>query len=482
MKMHVYLNKQVLFIVFLLIFLPMTALAQLISLKTVPIATGNQFRIFPSQNLGMGGVSIAVNDPLLDPFVNPAKGSRIKETVVFISPIYYNISNNLSARTLPLGALFSSENVFGGFSLAIQQLDSSNPDLFQLLSGKYSNNMYMSGIIGTKIPGSDLSIGGSIFLAGLDGIDVVDFLYAGSEKIEQSGYMVDARVGLTGELGKNHYYEALVLLNRFNMEHDVTYNEFPWSDIWPPATRVEKNLDQTNTTGIHLGYVRPIYDTGWLIGANLTGNWKSHPKIPNYEIMNIPRDPGNTSAYDIGLGFSKTIEEDGVTIGLDLIYEPIWSNTWADAAEPVMTSGGDIIPVGGKTIENDFRFSNKLLRIGISKDGEQIGFQLGIQMRSIKYWLDQYNNIESSRRKQKENWSEWTASWSLNFNFTQFSIRYAGQVTTGTGRPGVQRQNNGNRSFAGLDASYILAPSGPLMLQNAHVFTHQVSFSVPISK
>ena len=84
MKMHVYLNKQVLFIVFLLIFLPMTALAQLISLKTVPIATGNQFRIFPSQNLGMGGVSIAVNDPLLDPFVNPAKGSRIKETVVFV--------------------------------------------------------------------------------------------------------------------------------------------------------------------------------------------------------------------------------------------------------------------------------------------------------------------------------------------------------------------------------------------------------------
>lgn len=480
MKMYVYFNKPVFFMTFFLIFLPMTAQAQLISLKTVPIASGNQFQIFPSQNLGMGGVSIAVNDLLHDPFVNPAKGSRIKETLMFASPVYYNISDNLSARTLPLGALFSSENVFGGFSLAVQQLDSSNPDLFQLLSGKHSNNMYMSGIIGTKLPNTGISIGGSIFLAGLDAIDVVDFLYAQSEKIEQSGYMVDSRFGLTGDLGENHYYEVILLLNRFSMEHDVTYFDFTAADIWPTPTRVENNLDQTNTTGIHLGYVRPINDTGWQIGAILTGNWKSHPKIPNYEIMNIPRDPGNTSAFDIGLGISKTFEKDRVTFGLDLIYEPIWSNTWADAAEPVVTSGGNIIPIGGKTIENEFRFSNKLLRMGIGKEDEWGGFQLGMQMRSIKYLLDQYDNIVSSRRKQKENWSEWTATWSLNFNFTQFSIRYAGQVTTGTGRPGVSRQG-----FAGIDnfaSSFILAPSGPLMLQNANVFTHQITFSVPISK
>ena len=37
---------------------------QLISLKTVPVAAGDQFLIFPSENLAMGGVSIALDDRL----------------------------------------------------------------------------------------------------------------------------------------------------------------------------------------------------------------------------------------------------------------------------------------------------------------------------------------------------------------------------------------------------------------------------------
>ena len=51
--------------------------AQLISIKAVPIAQGDQFAIFPSNNFGMGGVSIALADTLLDPCVNPAKGARV---------------------------------------------------------------------------------------------------------------------------------------------------------------------------------------------------------------------------------------------------------------------------------------------------------------------------------------------------------------------------------------------------------------------
>ncbi|UCF20448.1 MAG: hypothetical protein JSU87_03300, partial [Gemmatimonadota bacterium] len=52
--------------------LPGAADAQFVSLKTVPIATDEQFLFFPSQRLGMAGVSIAIDDTLLDPFVNPA--------------------------------------------------------------------------------------------------------------------------------------------------------------------------------------------------------------------------------------------------------------------------------------------------------------------------------------------------------------------------------------------------------------------------
>lgn len=55
------------------------AFAQFIDIKTVPIATGEQFLIYPSRNLGFGGLSLAVRDPLGDPFANPAKGSALPD-------------------------------------------------------------------------------------------------------------------------------------------------------------------------------------------------------------------------------------------------------------------------------------------------------------------------------------------------------------------------------------------------------------------
>ena len=30
-----------------------------------------------------------------------------------------------------------------------------------------------------------------------------------------------------------------------------------------------------------------------------------HPKIPNYEIMNIPRDPGTSWSYNLGVGIAR---------------------------------------------------------------------------------------------------------------------------------------------------------------------------------
>ena len=61
---------------------PTPIASQLISLKTVPVATGDQFLTLPSDKLGMGGVAIALDDAWLDPFVNPAKGSLIEESAL----------------------------------------------------------------------------------------------------------------------------------------------------------------------------------------------------------------------------------------------------------------------------------------------------------------------------------------------------------------------------------------------------------------
>src|SRR5690242_9813782 len=109
-----------------LLAIAVSAPAQLISIKTVPIAQGDQFDIFPSQNAGMGGVSIAVADTLLDPFANPANGSRLIAGRIYGAPIFYNVSQGAGGgRTLPLAAFARSGAWFGGLSLAVQQVDPS---------------------------------------------------------------------------------------------------------------------------------------------------------------------------------------------------------------------------------------------------------------------------------------------------------------------------------------------------------------------
>ena len=164
--------------------LPDTATAQYISIKTVPVATGNQFLLYPSANLGMAGVSVALADPLLDPFVNPAKGSRMDVSRLFGSPTFYGVSGRgPGGRSLPLGATFAG-NVFGAFSASLQQLDRSG-DLFcqfggcgGTLSDERSTNQYLHGVVGSRLPDSDVSIGASVSWADLNAVEGVDLLYA----------------------------------------------------------------------------------------------------------------------------------------------------------------------------------------------------------------------------------------------------------------------------------------------------------------
>lgn len=491
MKSQIIQKNQIFLILFLAISLPATISAQIISLKTVPVATGDQFLIFPSQNLGMGGVSIALDDPWLDPFVNPAKGMRTSGAMLFSSPTIYNISDdNGSARTVPFGTLFGLRNWFGALSVSIQQLKMADPSGIQPawrdptpLSAKFSNNTYAFGSLGKRLSDAKTAIAGSIFWASLNGIDGVDLLYPRSQKIEQFGDILDLRLGLLRELGGERSFEALLLHNRFNMTHDVTYANWDWFGPWStPRSRVERNLDHSRTWGLHVGYTQPFLHSDWRIGGILSGNWKTHPKIPNYELMNIPRDPGNSWAYNFGLGVSKSV---GTTsFGIDFIYEPIWSNTWADAASQVESRSGRIIRAGAKTVENDFRFSNAMFRLGISNESDRAGFQLGCQVRSIRYLLDQYNYIEEFRRKQRENWLEWTFSWGLLFKFSEFQMRYFGRMILGTGRPGVAWSRvSPMEEGAFIDysrADFILAPSGDLTLDDAVVFTQQISILIPI--
>lgn len=473
---------------------------QYISLKSIPVASGDQFLVRPSLNLGMGGVGIAMSDSLFDPFVNPAKGSRLPQFTLFSSPTFYKISdNNGSAKTLPSGFLFNSGEMFGGASFAIQQLSAPNDQTFgpwggldravfapqsqTLLSDKNANNSYLSGFIGLKIPGTELSLGTNLFWANLNAVDGVELLYANSNQIEQYGDMLDFRFGLLSESGQDRNIELLVLHNRFDMTHDVTYRRWildeqqqtgEWRDV------VERNLDHTRTWGLHLGYDQMVTENGLRFGGIVTANRKTHPKLPNYELMNIPRDPGITWAYNFGLGVSD--KNESTTFGADFIFEPIWSNTWADAIDTLTTASGAKILPGNKTINNKFRFSNWILRLGLDYQEKVVGFQVGLQAHWTDYRLNQEDRVAETKRTQRENWVEWTPTFGLSLKLPDFELKYNLRVTTGTGRPGVR--NDGRVLVDGAEraasADFIPAPSGALTLAEANVYTHQVALIIPI--
>jgi hypothetical protein len=170
------------------------------------------------------------------------------------------------------------------------------------------------------------------------------------------------------------------------------------------------------------------------------------------------------------------------TFGVDVIYEPAWSDTWAEAAGPTVTMGGDTIPLGGRTVENSFSFSNAAVNMGVGHTVGQATFQLGLSVRAYDYDLEQSDLVADTFRQQSEHWMEWTPSWGARVDLPGVSLRYLGRVTTGTGRPGVAWGGGVPTRAAGFAEAndIVVAPSGPLTLQDVSVVTHQISVAVPI--
>ncbi len=470
------------------------AAPQVIQVKSVPVASGDQFLVVPSTTLGMGGVTLAVDDSLADPWSNPAQGVFVAEPALLGAPTLYAISDGGGGgRTLPVAGFFRGGRWFGGMGLAFQQIDNSAESDGWIwvrpvtwwsgsqprLSDASNRNLYARGFVGTRLGDGPWALGAGFSASALDAMDGVDLLYANAQSIRQSGSAGDLRLGLYRQ-GARDRLGLLVVHDRVSMTHDVTYVDIVWDSVtWVPQARerVEVNEDRTRTWGVQVTWDRDLSAPGWRLGTLATVNRKSHPKIPNYEIQNIPRDPGTTWAWEAGLGLSRT--RGPTRFGLDVILQPIWSDTWQEADEDVQTAKGGTIRQGERTIENEFFFTNVILRTGFAYDLGPTTVQAGLEVRSYDYDLEQRDHVLATFREQDETWTEWSPTLGAVFRLTDVELRYAGRLTTGTGQPGVAATPQAVAAREAL-ADFIVAPRAPLTLQDASVTTHQISVRIPI--
>ena len=467
------------------VMVPNAAGTQVITPRTVPVQQSGQFEIFPSRLSGMAGVSIALDDTLLDPFVNPAKAVRVPGALVFAIPGAHTVTRGGGeGQTFPLGALASRGRWAGGGLLATQRL-THTPLGFPNPVTQTTTNRYVSALLARQL-GRGFSIGGSGYRASLQGLDGLDLLYSGSTRVAASGGQLDLRTGMLKQWANSRALELMVVYGRSDMRHDV---EFPVNS-WDPTTRTvravprsEHNDDRLRFWGAHSELSFPVDTEGGRIGLLLTANRLTHPKIPNYPLANIPRDPGGTYAYNLGVGMGKSLG--GMSTGVDLIYEPIWSHTWADAATDIVRDDGVTIPAGGKTIENWFRFSNVKLRAGLSYEIRSeadslstLRVQAGFTLYSNSYRLRQQNHVTSSQRRESIGWTEWGPSLGLAYRATWLEIAYALQVTC---TPGSCELAHGDDVTVGPNPGTggVIAPLGNSRgLEYGSALTHRLTITV----
>ncbi len=482
---------------------------QIISVRTIPLIAASQFAVAPSYRLGMGGASIALDDELADGFYNPALVTMLDRNILFLAP-YRNTWSEFSGdgwqvlrvlpfwtsqprgslvQALPVGTIRHIDGREGGrlsfgLALSVEQLrhashtrtfwDTTTNDWNEPMRVS-ATNLPLSGMAALRLPGGRLALGAGVDAVLIRGVDGIPLLYPGAQGMKQSGYLAHYRIGLSALRPDDGRFDALLLHKRYHMDQEAIYD---WQEN-------VQNKDEEQSWLMQLHWRRSLPDN-LQAGLELTGQWKTHPKIPDYPApeISIPRDPGITKAGRLGLGFSHQYER--LTTALDLALEVIDSRTWGDTTAPVTADDGHVIAAGDPLFRNDYFFVNTVVRLGIEfRVREQLRLQGGLNSRHYSmdfYHKDEVTGEEESLSPQRW-WKEPTYTIGAIVTHGPLEWIYHAQMSLGMGIP--YRDNNwwwgwGSPwlEFTGMRmdaAGDILVPPTGMNFQNLPVVLHQLT-------
>lgn len=481
------------------IIMPGSAWGQTIGVKTIPLVATEQFNLTPSYYAGMGGMHIALDDVLAEGFVNPARITALKRNLLFMAP--YRDSwrdveaddpwftpqgpgqpgplEGSQAQAIPLGAIKHTIIAGGrmrlttGFALALEQLrHASHPRRFwNPETGTWSGTLRMSafnwpisGMVALRFPGGRLSVGAGVDAVVLRAVDGVPLLYPGAIALHQKGNLAHYRLGVSMTGTDDSRLDILVLNKRYQMEQEAIY------DIGDDI----HNKDEEISWLVQLNGRRPVAEQAQ-VGLELTGQWKWHPKIPDYPApeIRIPRDPGITRAGRIGVGFSN--REGRLLVALDMAMEVIDSKTWGDTTAPVTADDGGIIAAGDPLFSNDYFFINAELRLGLEyriKERLRLQAGWGTHLYSLDYFHEDYVTGEKINASPQNWWKEPVLTGGLVAEIGNTEWIFHTRVRYGTGQPFREPEQQWWPWWGFMDGAEVLAGGDILVPPNGMTFQY----------
>jgi hypothetical protein len=216
------------------------------------------------------------------------------------------------------------------------------------------------------------------------------------------------------------------------------------------------------------------------LGLLAVGNLKDHPKIPDYPITGIPRDPGTTTAFNVGAGLAWTGDSQ-TTLAIEYAIEPITAKTWVEA-ESEQTINGRPVHAGDVTQRNNYTFLNHILRLGAElRPASWLTLHAGAAFHSYSYDYEFIDEIQGTRRATtpQMEWTEIDITGGATASFGPVTVGYQTGMLFGGG---VLERNQWDRLIdpvfdAQRSADFFLPPNPWVQLTPATDITHQVSAS-----
>ncbi len=493
--------------------------AQLINVHTYPVLSDGGGGI-PTASETMGGVSIAFQDYLHDALVNPAAIPFAETGMLITGPRYSTwtaTQHSTSTRTLvngegvPIESTNSSydRNSSKNYTVPIGLLQKYGTTGFTI-SGTYQRyhskisdhsvttnsvgtfgsydesyhgdyNASASAGFGMVIPGTNVAVGIGGGYSDIHATDGLLFLYSNSTGVSLSGKGWDAHLGAAAELADIGELQIVGGYSSYKSTHEAEQRF--------GLERVE-NKDEVNAWYLQTG-LRKTINERLTVGVRLTGNLKDHPKIPEYSVAGIPRDPGTTYAMNAGLGFSWKTSSDAV-FAFEYAIEPVSSETWVEAEVERDVNGGRTILPGEKEQQNDYTFLNHVIRAGAQVPLDTwLTFRFGAAMKAYNFDYHHENFITNLTRdvESQNSWTEVTLTSGLFATIGGMTFAYQAEMLNGLGileqsgsffRAPAFDAPEGNAVRSSAVADYLIPPNGNVQVRPIPVIAQRLSFTMPL--